>query len=197
MTARCGQHILGRRLMSLQAKLDAFKADFESGKPPCNAPRPVIEIMHRATAELIATGAASRTKMAGDIAPSAKSPNGEVLNCGELLRRGPLILTFYRGTWCPCCNMELQALSSSKGAIRQIRRLAYHDFTTSRDRGQSAAFLPRSLGWRRRHLFDRATCRRLDRLHRADRSESGRPDGAFARRPRLVSRNSGRICCAS
>jgi len=39
--------------MSLQAKLDAFKADFEAGKPPYSVPRSVIETMHRATAELI------------------------------------------------------------------------------------------------------------------------------------------------
>jgi peroxiredoxin len=102
--------------MSLQAKLDAFKADFESGKPPYNAPRAVIETMQRATAELIATGAAFRTKKAGDIAPSfsLKDPNGSVLNSGELLQRGPLILTFYRGVWCPYCNMELQALEAAK-----------------------------------------------------------------------------------
>jgi peroxiredoxin len=102
--------------MSLQAQLDAFKADFESGKPPYNAPRAVIETMQRATAELIATGAASRTKKAGDTAPSfsLKDPNGNVLNSEELLRRRPLILTFYRGAWCPYCNMELQALETAK-----------------------------------------------------------------------------------
>jgi peroxiredoxin len=102
--------------MSLQAQLDAFKADFESGKPPYHAPRAVIELMQRATAELIATGAASRAKKAGDTAPSfaLKGTNGNVLSSGELLRRGPLILTFYRGAWCPYCNMELQALEAAK-----------------------------------------------------------------------------------
>jgi hypothetical protein len=33
--------------MSLQAKLDAFQADFEAGKPPYNVPPSVIETMHR------------------------------------------------------------------------------------------------------------------------------------------------------
>jgi len=33
--------------MSLQAKLDAFKADFEAGKPPYSVPRAMIETMHR------------------------------------------------------------------------------------------------------------------------------------------------------
>jgi peroxiredoxin len=107
--------------MSLQAQLDAFKADFEAGKPPYNAPRPVIEIMHRATAELIATGAASRAKKAGDTAPSflLKDPNGNVVDSGELLRRGPVILTFYRGVWCPYCNMELKALEAAKAKFEK------------------------------------------------------------------------------
>lgn len=50
--------------MSLQAKLDAFKADFEAGKPPYSVPRSVIETMQLATAELAASGAASRAKKA-------------------------------------------------------------------------------------------------------------------------------------
>ena len=44
--------------MTLQSRLDAFKADFEAGKPPNNVPYSVIETMHGATAELIASGAA-------------------------------------------------------------------------------------------------------------------------------------------
>ncbi|QIG98893.1 MULTISPECIES: peroxiredoxin-like family protein [unclassified Bradyrhizobium] len=102
--------------MSLQAKLDAFKADFEAGKPPYSVPRPVIEIMHRATAELIASGAAQRAKRAGDVAPtfSLRDPDGKVVNSADLFQRGPLVLSFYRGVWCPYCNMELQALEAAK-----------------------------------------------------------------------------------
>jgi peroxiredoxin len=102
--------------MSLQAKLDAFKADFEAGKPPYNVPRSVIETMHRATAELIESGAAQRAKKAGDAAPSfsLKDPEGNVVSSADLLKRGPLVLSFYRGAWCPHCNMELQALEAVK-----------------------------------------------------------------------------------
>jgi hypothetical protein len=35
--------------MTLQLKLDDFKAQFESGGPPHNAPKSIIEIFHRAT----------------------------------------------------------------------------------------------------------------------------------------------------
>jgi peroxiredoxin len=102
--------------MPLQAKLDAFKADFEAGKPPYSVPRSVIETMHRATAELIASSAASRAKKAGDVAPSfsLRDPDGNVISSEDVLKKGPLVVSFYRGVWCPYCNMELQALESAK-----------------------------------------------------------------------------------
>jgi len=105
--------------MSLQSKLNAFKADFEAGKPPYNVDRSVIETMHRATAELIASGAAQRAKKAGDMAPSfsLKDPDGNVVSSDDLLRKGPLIVSFYRGVWCPYCNFELQALEAAKPAF--------------------------------------------------------------------------------
>ncbi len=106
--------------MSLQAKLDAFKADFEAGKPPYNAPRAVIDIMHRATDELIASGAAGRALKAGDRMPTftLNDPDGQPVSSAELLARGPLIISFYRGVWCPYCNMELQALQAALADFR-------------------------------------------------------------------------------
>ena len=101
--------------MTLQAKLDAFKADFEAGKPPYNVPYSVIETMHRATAELVASGAAARVLKAGDKAPdfTLADPDGRPVSSADLLARGPLVVSFYRGVWCPYCNMELQALQAA------------------------------------------------------------------------------------
>jgi len=101
--------------MTLQSKLDAFKADFEAGKPPYNVPYSVIETMHRATAELIASGAAEQALKAGDTLPafSLADPEGNTVSSTDLLARGPLVVTFYRGVWCPYCNMELQALQET------------------------------------------------------------------------------------
>src|SRR4029077_21200996 len=105
--------------MSLQARLDAFKADFEAGKPPYSVPRSVVETMHRATADLIAAGAAERARKAGDVPPSfsLKDPEGNVVSSNELLKKGPLVVSFYRGFWCPYCNMELRALEAAKPAF--------------------------------------------------------------------------------
>jgi peroxiredoxin len=101
--------------MSLQAKLDALRADIEAGNPPYSVPRSVIS-MHRATAELLASGAVRRAKKAGDTAPSfsLKDPEGNIVSSDELLKKGPLVVSFYRGVWCPYCNMELQALEVAK-----------------------------------------------------------------------------------
>ncbi|HIH2747085.1 AhpC/TSA family protein [Burkholderia aenigmatica] len=99
--------------MSLQDKLDAFKADFKSGKAPYYAPPEIHPIMERATAELIASGQAARAIKAGDRAPSftLEDQDGNEVSSAELLRRGPLVITFYRGVWCPYCNIELQAIN--------------------------------------------------------------------------------------
>jgi peroxiredoxin len=108
--------------MTLQAKLDAFKADFEAGKPPYSVPRSVIDTMHRATEELIASGAAARAVKAGDMAPLfvLKDSNGKPVSSAELLAQGPLVVSFYRGVWCPYCNMELQALQEALPAFREL-----------------------------------------------------------------------------
>jgi len=106
--------------MTLQDRLNAFKADFEAGKPPYNVPPYVIAAMHRATAELIASRQAERAKKAGDIAPAftLSDQDGHAVGSAALLDQGPLVLTFYRGVWCPYCNMELQALEGVAAAIR-------------------------------------------------------------------------------
>lgn len=101
--------------MTLQARLDAFKADFVAGKPPYNAPAQVHVVMKRATDELIASGQAGRTLKVGDKAPvfTLNDPEGNPVSSAELLSKGPLVISFYRGVWCPYCNMELQALEAA------------------------------------------------------------------------------------
>jgi peroxiredoxin len=101
--------------MTLQATLDALKADFIGGKFPLQPSREQLAAMDRATAELIASGQAQRAKQAGDRAPDfvLNDPDSKPVSSRDLLKRGPLVLTFYRGVWCPYCNLELQALQAS------------------------------------------------------------------------------------
>ncbi len=107
--------------MSLQDRLDAFKSNFESGEPPYNVPKAAVAAMHRATEELIASGQAGHAKAVGDRAPefSLPDPDGRVVQSRDLLARGPLVLSFYRGVWCPYCNLEMQALQEALAEISQ------------------------------------------------------------------------------
>lgn len=108
--------------MTLQEKLDAFKADFKAGKPPYNAPPEIHPIMARATAELVATGQAGRAIKAGDVAPAfrLKDQEGKEYSSSLLLTEGPLVISFYRGVWCPYCNIELQALNEVLPRIKAL-----------------------------------------------------------------------------
>jgi len=102
--------------MSLQDKLDALRAEFETKHftPEINA------IMHKATADLTATGQHLRALKAGERAPAFTLPdvNGKMVSSAELLARGPLVLTFYRGVWCPYCNLDLEAIEATASDIR-------------------------------------------------------------------------------
>lgn len=51
----------------------------------------------------------------GDKAPdfSLKNPYGKSIKLSKLLKKGPVILTFYRGAWCPYCNLQMQQLKAS------------------------------------------------------------------------------------
>jgi len=86
---------------SLQERLDEFKRNFESGAPPFKAPPEIIATMHRATAELEASGAAERALKVGDRAPEFTLFNQDhvAVSSADLLRQGPLVVSFFRGHW--------------------------------------------------------------------------------------------------
>ena len=52
--------------MALQDRLDALKADFESGRFPLKPTKEALDTMRRATEELIASAQAQRARKAGD-----------------------------------------------------------------------------------------------------------------------------------
>jgi peroxiredoxin len=105
--------------MRLQDKLDAMRDDFESGRFPLVPTRTQLDTMSRATQSLIDGGQADRVLEAGDAAPrfTLRDADGATVGSRELLARGPLVATFYRGVWCPYCNVDLQALEAVRPAI--------------------------------------------------------------------------------
>lgn len=82
--------------MALQAKLDKIKADFTE-----QADAESLALMERATKELEQSGSVEQALGSGDRMPGftlAAARSGEV-SSRDLLARGPLVVTFYRGVW--------------------------------------------------------------------------------------------------
>jgi peroxiredoxin len=101
--------------LPLQGKLDALRYEFDNNIAPPEA----VEALHRATDELIASGAQGRALKVGDVAPEFTLPDadGAPVSSRTLLARGPLVVTFYRGVWCPYCNFDLSALEEARSEI--------------------------------------------------------------------------------
>ena len=66
--------------------------------------------MERHIAEL-RNGLGKTALKVGDRAPAIVLDNarGETVDVGRLLQKGPVVVAFYRGGWCPYCNLELRA----------------------------------------------------------------------------------------
>jgi len=86
---------------TLQARLDKYKAAFETGPLPPNAPKNMVELFHRGTDELRQSGLQDRALKAGGQAPAFELHNQDdvLVRSAELLARGPLVITFFRGHW--------------------------------------------------------------------------------------------------
>ena len=80
---------LNQRLAEIRAAKDAKRA------PEATA------IMNRATDDLRASGIADRVRSVGERAPLFARPNlaGETVRLRALLKKGPVVLSFFRGRW--------------------------------------------------------------------------------------------------
>ncbi len=58
-------------------------------------------VMEKATEDLIRSGIVERARKIGDRAPDFTLPDatGELVRLADLLGRGPVVVTFFRGTW--------------------------------------------------------------------------------------------------
>src|ERR1700689_2331843 len=92
--------------MGLDQQLADFKAEFLRMAP---AGRPAL---YEAKIEELRAGFALEAAAGGEApSPGFRVPDvrGNPVSLTDLLGRGPVVLTFYRGGWCPYCNIQLRA----------------------------------------------------------------------------------------
>jgi len=102
--------------MSLSEELEEFNRGFVS-----QVPGEIVSEMAAATEMLRKSGLAERAVHAGQKAPDFDLPalGGGQARLSEAIENGPVVVTFYRGAWCPYCNLEMQALQRALPEIEQ------------------------------------------------------------------------------
>lgn len=85
-------------------------------------PADVQRIHARVIAELKESGVPDRTLQVGDAAPRFELPdqNGNRLNSHVLLERGPLVLCFIRGRWCPFCLGQMEVMNAVYADVQKL-----------------------------------------------------------------------------
>jgi peroxiredoxin len=103
--------------MSLEQELAAFRAEFSRTAPAGRA-----ALYEAKIEELRADFALERAVTVDEIAPDFALPDavGKSIVLKDLLRAGPVVLTFYRGGWCPYCNIQLRAYQSVQPQISAL-----------------------------------------------------------------------------
>lgn len=94
------------RVSNLQAQLDALKAKIKAKKPP-----EVVSMLEFGVQTLVESHIVDYVPKVGDpyIDFALPGPFGEKVKISEKLKKGPVVLVWYRGGWCPFCNLQLHA----------------------------------------------------------------------------------------
>ena len=85
-------------------------------------PAELQAVMDQATDDLAASGMAGGFLQAGHVAPDFVLPDvlGNAVALADLRTQGPVVLSFYRGAWCPYCNLEVQLLQQALPDIQAL-----------------------------------------------------------------------------
>ncbi len=102
---------------SLTDSIQAFLAGIAK-----SAPKEVVATVGAEIKKLAESGIAARALSVGATANDFSLPDaqGKVVALSTLLARGPVVVTFYRGGWCPFCDLQLR---SYQGVLSQIHDL--------------------------------------------------------------------------
>ncbi|ESA35577.1 alkyl hydroperoxide reductase [Leptolyngbya sp. Heron Island J] len=100
----------------LAEQLAETRASFQQ-----QVPEVVQATMKTATEALEVAGLADQALTVGDIAPDFTLPDatGKAVRLSDLLQQGPVVINFYRGEWCPYCNLELRAFQNLLPEFKQ------------------------------------------------------------------------------
>ena len=85
-------------------------------------PKEIVDIMTKSAEQLVKDKIGENALKVGDKIPNftLNNANGEAMNIYDCLAKGPIIINFYRGGWCPYCNLELKAYKDILPKIKEL-----------------------------------------------------------------------------
>lgn len=94
-------------MVNLAKKIDEINKNLAT-----QLPVEIIEVFNQSIQDLKSSKIEEHSIKVGDKFPnfSLRNTNNQIIQLNELLKKGKVIITFFRGTWCPYCNIELKAL---------------------------------------------------------------------------------------
>ena len=98
----------------------ALKAQFAALAK--QAPPEAVKAFAAGIAEVGKMGVVEKAPKVGDKVELFELPDasGKVVRLEDLLKSGPVVLTFYRGGWCPFCNTGLRGLAKAEPQIKAL-----------------------------------------------------------------------------
>ena len=100
---------------TLEQQISSFLAEAAKTAPPGALATVGAEIGKMLDSGAGANIIASSTRAPDFTLPDAK---GGTWQLAKILERGPVVLVFYRGGWCPFCDLQLRAYQASLGEIQ-------------------------------------------------------------------------------
>ena len=84
-------------------------------------PAEIFEAFGKSVEDLKTKNIEENSIKVGAIFPSFSLPNAknQEISSSEILKSGKMIVAFYRGDWCPYCNLELAALQKALPEIKK------------------------------------------------------------------------------
>ena len=84
-------------------------------------PQEVLEAFGKSIEDLKTKNIEEKSIKIGETIPnfSLKNAKNEVVNSSDILKNGKMIIAFYRGSWCPYCNLELKALQEKISEFKE------------------------------------------------------------------------------
>ncbi|MBW4558945.1 MAG: AhpC/TSA family protein [Trichormus sp. ATA11-4-KO1] len=103
--------------MTLAQEIDKVLSYMQS-----NVPVETLTTISQSTENLARAGIVEKSLQVGDTVPNFTLPNAkeQAVQIQTLLAHGPVVISFYRGQWCPFCSLELTELQKVLPEIKSL-----------------------------------------------------------------------------